>query len=111
MILAHSEYTFKIEYKRGQDNIIGDAHWRFPFASAQNSDKSNALDKLSSGASFPEPSLPWPNSPDESYNVFVTFTLISKQKKSDEDVSDSKNLDHDFEQLEYESDSNVKVFD
>ncbi len=34
-ILRLSEYTFRIEYKRGQDNVIADVLSRLPFAAAQ----------------------------------------------------------------------------
>ena len=44
-ILCLSEYNFKIEYQRGQDNVIADVLSRLPFASAVNFDKTTALDQ------------------------------------------------------------------
>ena len=44
-ILRIFEYTFKIEYQRGHDNIIADVLCRLPFAEAQESDKPISLDK------------------------------------------------------------------
>ena len=44
-ILRLSEYTFKIEYQRGQDNFIADVPSRLPLAAAQNSDKLISLEK------------------------------------------------------------------
>ena len=34
-ILRLSEYTFRIEYQRGQDNVIADVLLRLPFATAE----------------------------------------------------------------------------
>ena len=43
-ILRLSEYTFRIEYKRGQDNVIADVLSRLPFAGAElNETTSSAL--------------------------------------------------------------------
>ena len=44
-ILRISEYNFKIEYQRGQDNVIADVFSRLPFASAKNVKKSSTLDQ------------------------------------------------------------------
>ena len=44
-ILRISEYNFKIEYQRGQDNVIADVLSRLPFAGAKNVEKSTALDQ------------------------------------------------------------------
>ena len=44
LILRLSEYNFKIEYQKGQDNVIADVLSRLPFASAVNAEESTALD-------------------------------------------------------------------
>jgi hypothetical protein len=50
-ILRLSEYTFKIEYKRGQDNIIADVLSRLPFAASQESGDSKVDAQVQSGHS------------------------------------------------------------
>jgi transposase InsO family protein len=51
-ILRLSEYTFRIEYQRGQDNVIADVLSRLPFASAHEVDQKRISDSTS--AAVPE---------------------------------------------------------
>ena len=51
-ILRLSEYTFRIEYQRGQDNVIADVLSRLPFASAHEVDQKRISD--STPAAVPE---------------------------------------------------------
>ena len=46
-ILRLSEYNFRIEYKRGQDNVMADVLSRLPFAAAQEGGKPSDPDKRS----------------------------------------------------------------
>ena len=41
-ILRLSEYTFRIEYQRGQDNVIAEVLSRLPFATAEDSSANSA---------------------------------------------------------------------
>ncbi len=64
-ILRLLEYSFKIEYQRGQDNVIADVLSRLPFASAESSKKSTLLDKFPNTINSPESEVFRSNSSDK----------------------------------------------
>ena len=89
-ILRLSEYTFKIEYKRGQDNVIADVLSRLPFAAAQErGDAAGTAPErveVSSGspiASPPMPSLIEPSSDLRSGSRAETDTNPVREKVDD----------------------------
>ena len=72
LILRLCEYNFKIEYQRGQNNIIADVFSRLPFASAENVKKFTALDDAPRGAKPLVSEAPRPNSLDKpSTTLFI----------------------------------------
>ena len=112
-ILRLSEYNFKIEYQRGQDNIIADVLSRLPFASAENVEKPTALDDTTRGAKPIESEAPRPNSLDKPSTTLFIPDSTEDFLQSDEDLSDSEHSDPDcdLELSDWEIDSNFNYLD
>ena len=96
-ILRLSEYSFKIEYQRGQDNVIADVLSRLPFASAKSSNTSTPFDKLSNTINPAESEVPRSNSSDKQSTSLNASELTSEYPQSDNDISDSNYSDTEFE--------------
>ena len=96
-ILRLSEYSFKIEYQRGQDNIIADVLSRLPYASAESSNKSTPLDKLPNTINPPKSEVPRSNSSDEQSTSLYASESTSEYPQSDDDFSNSDYSDTEFE--------------
>ncbi len=88
-ILRLSEYSFKIEYQRGQDNVIADVLTRLPFASAESFEKSTPLDNLPITINTTESEVSRSNSSDIQSTSFYASESTSEYLQSDDDLSDS----------------------
>ena len=88
-ILCISEYNFKIDYQRGQDNVIADVLSRLPFASAVNTEKSTALDQAPREVNFPKSGVPRSNPLEDSTSALLISDDTNECDKSDESFSDS----------------------
>ncbi len=113
MILRLSEYNFKIEYQRSQDNVIADVLSRLPFAGATNVEKSISLDQAPRGMNSLESEAPQPSSIEDSSSALLISDATSECDKSDESFSDSddSSSECDFGSLEGETDSNSNDLD
>ena len=89
-IICVSEYNFKIEYQRGQDNVIADVLSRLPFAGTINVEKSTAFDKAPLEVNSSESEAPRPNPLDDSSIALLISDTSRECDKSDENLSDSK---------------------
>ena len=94
-ILCLLEYNFKIEYQRGQDNVIPDVLSRLPFAGAKNAEKSTALDQAFRKVNSHEFGVFRPNFLEDSSSALLISNIISESDESDQSLSDSK--DSSFE--------------
>ena len=95
-ILRLSEYSFKIEYQGGQDNVIADVLSRLPFVSAESSNKSTFLDKLPNTTNPPESEVPRSNSSDKQSTSLHASESTSEYPQTDDDLSDSDYSDTEF---------------
>ena len=112
-ILRLSEYNFKIEYQRGQDNVIADVLSRLPFAGAQNVEMFSTLDQVPREVNSPESEAPRPKFLEDSSSALLISDATSECDDSEESLSDSddSSFDSDFDQLECEIDSNSNDLD
>ena len=112
-ILCLSEYNFKIEYQRGQDNVIADVLSRLPFAGAKSAEKSTAHDQVPRDVNSPESEVPRPNPLEDSFSALLISNAISECDESDKSLSDSEDTssEYDFEQSECKIDSNSNNLD
>ena len=109
-ILRLSEYTFKIAYQKGQDNVIADVLSRLPFASAQSTDQSSTS-SLCRGPSTPIQSEPsTSNSPEQPSEVALPITSNFSEEASSEYEYDQSDSDDDPEPLDAESLSNFNCW-
>ena len=108
MILRLSEYIFRIEYQRGQDNIKADVLFRLPFASAENVEKPNALNDAPLGAKPFESQAPRSNSLNKPSTTLFIPDLTEDFLICDEDLSETEDTDSDcdLELSNGETDSN-----
>ena len=90
LILPLSAYKNKIEYQRGQDNVIADVVSRLPFAGAKNVEKSTALDQAPREVNTAESEAPRPNPLEDTSSALLISDTISECDESDESLSGSK---------------------
>ena len=90
-IIRLSEYNFKIEYQRGQYNVIASVLLRLLFAGANNVEKSIPLDKEPRGVNSLKSEAPRPSLLKDSFSELLISDATSVCDKSDESLSDSDN--------------------
>ena len=90
-ILRFSEYSFKIEYQKGQDNVIADVFSRLPFASAENVEKHTGLDNAPWNVNSPESLVLRPSSLENSSNTLIISDAIRECDDSDKSLVCSEN--------------------
>ena len=112
-IIRVSEDNFKIEYQRGQDNVIADFLSRLSFAGATNVKKSTAFHQAPREVNSPESEAPRPNPLEDSSSALLISDTSSECDESDESLSDSEGSSSEcvLEQFECKIDSNMNHFD